>query len=41
MPDNRRTWTDKDIAKLKGIAGKLTLVEVAAKLGRTSGAMAL
>ena len=38
MPDNRRTWTEEDIAKLKEMAGKLALQEIAKELGRTPGA---
>jgi hypothetical protein len=41
MPDNRRNWTEEDIAKLKSMAGKLSLVEIATRLGRTTGATAL
>ena len=41
MPDNRRTWTEEDIAKLKNLAGKLALREIATELGRTPGATAV
>jgi hypothetical protein len=41
MPHNRRSWTDEDIAKLKDMAGKLALREIAAELGRTPGATAV
>lgn len=41
MPDNRRTWTEEDIAKLKDMAGKLALQEIAKELGRTPGATAV
>ena len=40
MPDNRRTWTEEDIAKLKALAGKLALRDIATQLGRTPGATA-
>jgi hypothetical protein len=35
MPDNRRPWTEEEIAKLKSMAGKLALRQIAAELGRT------
>ena len=38
MPDNRRSWTETDIAKLKSMAGKLPAKEIAAELGRSRGA---
>ena len=38
MPDNRRTWSEEDIVKLKSMAGKLPANEIAAELGRTRGA---
>ena len=38
MPDSRRAWTDDDIARLKSLAGKLPVKDVAAQLGRTPGA---
>ena len=41
MPDNRRTWTEDDITKLKSMAGKLALREIATRLGRTPGATAV
>ena len=41
MPDNRRVWTEDDIAKLKSMAGKLALREIATELGRTPGATAV
>ena len=41
MPDNRRSWTEEDIAKLKNLAGKLALREIATELGRTPGATAV
>jgi hypothetical protein len=40
MPDNRRTWTEEDIAKLKNMAGKLSLIEIAVRLGRSTAATA-
>ena len=36
-----RPWTENDIAKLKSLAGKLPVKEIAAELGRSSGAMIL
>lgn len=41
MPDNRRPWTEEDIAKLKSMAGKLALKDIAKQLGRTAGATAV
>ena len=41
MPDNRRPWTEEEIAKLKSMAGKLALSQIAAELGRTPGATAV
>ena len=38
MPDNRRPWTEAEIAKLKSMAGKLPTKEIAAELGRSQGA---
>ena len=37
MPDNRRPWTEAEIAKLKSMAGKLPTKEIAAELGRSQG----
>jgi hypothetical protein len=37
MP-TRRIWTDDDIAKLKNMAGKAPVEEIATELGRTLGA---
>jgi hypothetical protein len=33
-----RRWTDNDIAKLKSLAGKLPVKDIAIELGRSSGA---
>jgi hypothetical protein len=33
MPDNRRVWTEDDIAKLKDMAGRIPREEIAAQLG--------
>jgi hypothetical protein len=33
-----RRWTDNDIAKLKSLAGKLPVKDIAAELGRSFGA---
>ena len=41
MPDNRRPCTEEEIAKLKSMAGKLALSQIAAELGRTPGATAV
>ena len=41
MADNRRVWTEDDIAKLKSMAGRLTLKDIAAELGRSKGATAV
>ena len=41
MPDNRRVWTEDDIAQLKSMAGKLSLRDIAAELGRTPAATAV
>ena len=41
MPDNRRVWTDDDIAKLKEMAGQISREEIAAQLGRSVGATAV
>lgn len=41
MPDNRRAWTEHEIAQLKSMAGKLPLYEIAAQLGRTRRATAV
>ena len=38
MADHRRVWTEDDIAKLKSMAGRLTLKDIAAELGRSKGA---
>ena len=38
MSDNRRSWTEAEIAKLKSMAGKLPAKEIAAELGRCGGA---
>jgi hypothetical protein len=39
MPN--RGWTVNDIAKLKSLAGKLPVMEIAAELGRSPGATIL
>ncbi len=41
MPDNRRSWTEEDIGKLRSLAGRYALREIAMKLGRTPGATAI
>lgn len=34
-PNQRRPWTEDDIAKLKSMAGKLPAKDIAEKLGRS------
>ena len=41
MPDNRRPWTETDIAKLKSMAGKIPAKDIAAALGRSAAATAV
>ena len=41
MADNKRTWTEDDIAKLKEMAGRIPREEIAAQLGRTPAATAM
>ena len=41
LVDHRRVWTEDDIAKLKSMAGRLTLKDIAAELGRSKGATAV
>jgi hypothetical protein len=41
MPDLRREWTDHDFAKLRNLAGKMSVKEIAAELGRSPGATAV
>jgi hypothetical protein len=36
-----RRWTDNDVAKLRGLAGKLPVKDIAAELGRSFGATTL
>jgi hypothetical protein len=36
-----RGWTENDIAKLKSLAGKLPVKDIAAELGRSPGATIL
>jgi hypothetical protein len=38
MQNTRRPWSENDIAKLKGLAGKLPAKKIASQLGRTEGA---
>ena len=40
MPE-RREWTKDEIAKLKSLAGKLSIEEIAVELGRSPGATAV
>jgi hypothetical protein len=41
MPEPRREWTADDVAKLKSLAGRLPIEEIAVQLGRTPGATAV
>jgi hypothetical protein len=41
MPHSKRAWTEDDIAKLKSMAGKVPWEGIAAKLGRSRGALAV
>jgi hypothetical protein len=41
MPDSRRAWTEDDVAKLKTLAGKIPLRQIAAELVRTAKATAV
>ena len=41
MADTRRVWTQDDIAKLRNLAGKARLKDIAAELGRSPGATAV
>jgi hypothetical protein len=41
MPDAKVRWTDNDISKLKSLAGKLPVKDIAAELGRSPGATAV
>ncbi len=41
MADNRRVWTEDDVAKLKSLAGQIPRKEIAAQLGRTVGTTAV
>jgi hypothetical protein len=38
MPRSKRVWTDDDIAKLKNLAGKIPVRQIAALLDRSLGA---
>jgi hypothetical protein len=41
MREPRREWTDDEIAKLRSLAGKMSIEEIAAELGRSPGATAV
>lgn len=41
MPDSKRLWTESDIAKLKSMAGRLALKDIATELGRSRAATAV
>jgi hypothetical protein len=41
MPVRKGGWTAEDIEKLKSMAGKMPVREIAARLGRTQGATAV
>jgi len=38
MREPRREWTNDEIAKLRSLAGKMSIEEIAAELGRSPGA---
>ena len=38
MPESRREWTDDDVAKLRSLAGKLSIEDIASQLGRSPSA---
>ena len=38
MLKSRRPWSEDDVAKLKSLAGTRSTTEIAAELGRTTGA---
>jgi hypothetical protein len=38
MLKSRRPWSEDDVAKLKSLAGRRSAEEIAAELGRTTGA---
>jgi len=40
MPRSRRIWTEDDRAKLKSMAGKVPVWQIAAELHRSAGATA-
>jgi hypothetical protein len=39
VPNTRRPWSEDDIAELKSLAGALPVLEIAAKLRRSPGAV--
>ncbi|MFK4657161.1 hypothetical protein [Bradyrhizobium japonicum] len=39
MPETIRRWSEEDISKLKSLAGKMPVGQIAAKLSRTEGAV--
>ena len=39
MSDSRRLWSEDEIAQLKSMAGRFPAKEIAAELGRSSGAI--
>ena len=39
MSETRRRWSEDEIAKLKSLAGTLPVIEIAAKLRRSPGAI--
>ena len=39
MSDSRRLWSEDEIARLKSMAGRFPAKEIAAELGRSSGAV--
>ncbi|MCP1742010.1 hypothetical protein ABIB94_001807 [Bradyrhizobium sp. JR7.2] len=39
MPESHRRWSEEDISELKSLAGKMPVGQIAAKLGRSEGAV--
>ena len=39
MPVSHRRWSEEEISKLKSMAGKMPVGQIAAELGRTEGAL--
>ena len=41
MAQTRRSWTPYEVARLKELAGRCTVKEIAREIGRTEGAVAM